>query len=132
MVCILLVDDNPADVRLVREGLRSCSIAADLIIADDGEQALKMLSDGEVKPAFMIVDLNLPKFSGLDLLERLCASERPPVIVLSGSENPRDKKRALELGASEYILKPLDYEAFIQQIAAAIEKWGASAFHTTA
>jgi DNA-binding response OmpR family regulator len=103
-------------VHLVREGLRVSAIPADLVIASDGEQALRFLSEFNVKPGFIILDLNLPKFSGLELLERYRADERPPVVVLSGSENPRDKTRALELGASDYILKPFDYQEFIQLV----------------
>jgi chemotaxis family two-component system response regulator Rcp1 len=131
MFHILLVEDNPGDVHLVREGLRVSAIPADLVIASDGEQALRFLSEFNVKPGFIILDLNLPKFSGLELLERYRADERPPVVVLSGSENPRDKTRALELGASEYILKPFDYQEFIQLVRGTVERWGGSASHAS-
>ena len=132
MLRILLAEDNPGDVRLVSESLRTSSVKTDLMIASDGEQALRFLSDSDVKPAFVFLDLNLPKLSGLEILERYSACERPPVIVLSGSENPRDKARALELGASEYILKPIDYQDFIQVVQSAVQRWGgASALHAT-
>src|SRR5712691_7085571 len=103
MVHILLIEDNTADVMLVREALRTCPIPADVTIAYDGEQGLRLLTNPKFKPDFILLDLNLSKASGLELLEHFPAWEGPPVIVLSGSDSPSDKRRALELGARDYV-----------------------------
>ena len=127
MLHILLVEDNPADVLLVREGIRASSVEADVTIAYDGEQALRFLSLMQQDFALIITDLNLPKFSGLELLERYRASGGPPVVVLTGSENPADEKRARELGASDYVVKPMIFEQFIGTVKEMVERWGSRA-----
>ncbi|MCU1336583.1 MAG: rcp1 3 [Bryobacterales bacterium] len=123
MVHILLIEDNVADVMLVREALRTCSIPADVMIAYDGEQGLRLLTELNFQPDFILLDLNLPKFSGLQLLERYHAQEGPPLIVLSGSNNPSDKERALELGARDYVQKPMTWPDFIQAVHDIVRRW---------
>lgn len=131
MLHILLVEDNGGDVLLVREGIRASSVEADVIIAYDGEQALRFLSHFKLDFAFIFLDLNIPKFSGLDLLRRYNASQGPPVVVLTSSNAPNDEKVARELGAKDYIVKPLAFEEFIQTVKNAVEKWGAVAAANT-
>jgi DNA-binding response OmpR family regulator len=123
MVHILLIEDNVADVMLVREALRSCSTPADVVIAYDGDQGLRLLTETNFKPDFILLDLNLPKFSGLQLLESYNAQEGPPVIVLSGAGNPGDRERVLELGAREYVQKPLDFRGFTQIVHGIVGRW---------
>jgi len=123
MVHILLIEDNVADVLLVREALRSCSIPADVMIAYDGEQGLRMLTELNLKPDFILLDLNLPKFSGLQLLQRYNTQQGAPVIVLSGADNRGDGERALELGAREYVQKPMDFRKFIQTVHEIVGRW---------
>jgi DNA-binding response OmpR family regulator len=93
------------------------------MIAYDGEQGLRLLNELNFKPDFILLDLNLPKFSGLELLERYHAKEGPPLIVLSGSDNPTEKERAMELGARDYVQKPLAWPDFIQAVHDVMMRW---------
>ena len=123
MVHILLIEDNPADVLLVREALRSYSTPADSVSAYDGEQGLQLLTDRTFKPDLILLDVNLPKFSGLELLERYDTREGAPVIVLTSSDDADDRERALELGAREYIQKPVGFREFIDVIHDIVDRW---------
>lgn len=123
MLHILLIEDSPADVLLVREAIRTSAIKADVVIAYDGEQAMRLLAESDLKLDFILIDLSLPKFNGLQVLERYRANAGPPVIVLSGSAKPEDRERALGLGAREYVLKPSSPEAFIEAVQRLIERW---------
>ena len=93
-----------------------------LTVATDGEQALTMLADEQFKPAMIILDLSLPVLSGYDVLERNPRKDIP-VVVFSGSSNPADVQRALDLGACEYFVKPIDLEAYQDAVLGMIEKW---------
>jgi len=122
---LLLVEDNPGDVLLIREAIRSSSLDADVLVAYDGEQALRFLSQFQSNPDMILLDLNVPKFSGLEILERYGRADTgPPFIVLTSSENPLDKQRAVELGARDYLQKPLDLNTYIATVRGAIERHG--------
>lgn len=123
MLQVLLVEDNPGDVLLVREAIRSASLDVDVLVACDGEQALRFLAQHNVKPDMVLLDLNVPKFSGLEILERYGPKTGPPFIVLTSSANPFDKERAVALGACEYLEKPLDLSSYIKTVHGAIERW---------
>jgi CheY-like chemotaxis protein len=114
MLHILLIEDNTADVMLIREALRTCPIAADVTIASDAEDGLKLLTEGAFKPDLVFLDLSLPKFSGLELLER--CPNLPPVVLFSGSYNPADKERAMALGVLDFVQKPIEFQDFIEVI----------------
>jgi DNA-binding response OmpR family regulator len=120
---LLVIEDNPGDVLLIREAVRGASVAADVMIAYDGEQALRMLLHDDVTPDFIFLDLNLPKHHGMEILKLYHATERPPWVVLTSSSNPQDRKRALELGAREYIVKPMDLEEYIATVRESFERW---------
>ena len=122
MLRIFLIEDNPADVMLVREALDRSWVAHELMVAHDGEQALRMLDDLRSEPHLILLDLNVPKLDGLALLQR---SDRlgAPVIVLTGSENPEDKSRALALGARDYVVKPLKFDDFVETIRRMLDRW---------
>jgi two-component system, chemotaxis family, response regulator Rcp1 len=122
MFHVLLVEDNGADVLMVREAIRTSPVEADLLIAYDGHQAIRFLTELKFKPDLIILDLNIPKFSGLQILERQ-RSQGTPVIVLTSSLNPEDKKRAMELGAREYINKPSELDSFIRSIQEMLQRW---------
>jgi len=114
------VEDNRADVILVREALEEHGIQCDLMVLSDGEQALKFVAKvegGEVRCAELVVlDLNLPKASGLRVLERMRASPKcasVPVVILSSSDAPKDISEAKKLGATRYIKKPSHLEDFM-------------------
>jgi two-component system response regulator len=123
MLHILLVEDNPPDVLMAREGIRKSSISADVTVAYDGEQAIRILTEQSFKPDFVILDLNLPKFSGFTLLERYRTQDGPPVVVLSGSDRESDRQQALKLGAQEYVVKPLGFDAYVDTVTALVERW---------
>jgi CheY-like chemotaxis protein len=110
---ILLIEDNPADVYLVREVLAAHHIAAEFHSIDDGEKALEMLDRMEQDPGplamdLVLLDLNLPRCDGMQVLARIAAGARLstiPVIVLTSSDSPRDKERVLSLGAVALVRK---------------------------
>ena len=122
MLHIFLIEDNPADVLLVREALDRSWVEHELLVAHDGEQALRMLDDLRSEPDLILLDLNVPKLDGLALLQR---SDRlgAPVIVLTGSENPADKTKALALGARDYVVKPVQFEDFVEAIRRMLDRW---------
>ena len=122
MLHILLVEDNAADVLLVREAIRNSNVKADVLIAYDGEQALRLLVELKFRPDLIVLDLNVPKFNGFAILEHYRSCDGAPVMVLTCSENPEDKKRALALGAREYIIKPPSFQGFISTVQQAIER----------
>jgi DNA-binding response OmpR family regulator len=127
MIHILLIEDNPGDVLMIREALRTCDIAADVVIAFDGEEGLRLLGDERVPIDLVLLDLNLPKFGGLDVLERTRKMGRPPVIIFSGSDKESDRHRALELGALEFVTKPPQFGEFCRAIHAILRRWKARA-----
>ena len=122
MLHILLVEDNAADVLLVREAIRTSSIKADVMIAYDGEQALRLLMELKFKPDLIVLDLNVPKFDGFAILEQYRSREGAPIMVLTSSTNPEDTMRAFELGVREYIIKPLSFHGFITTVQEAIAR----------
>jgi CheY-like chemotaxis protein len=117
---ILLVEDNPGDVELVREALAEGGIPNSVNVVADGDEAMAYLRGegkhaGAVLPDFMLLDLKLPKKGGLEVLAEMkgdAALRRIPVIVLSSSDAPQDVLRAYDLQASCYITKPADLDEF--------------------
>jgi len=110
---ILMVEDNLADVRLVREALEEHGVQCELVVITDGERAIRFIQSldaGDTPlPDLAILDLNLPKKSGIDVLRQLRAGgrcSRIPVTVLSSSDHPTDKNEAFRFGASRYLRKP--------------------------
>ena len=118
---VLLVEDNAADAFLVRQGLAASPIPVKLHIAQDGMQALLMLSSGAFQPDLVILDLNLPNVSGHDLVE-LFDPKDVPVVVFSSSQDD-DMKRSLALGACDHVQKPTDIHAYSDAVCGIVEKW---------
>jgi CheY-like chemotaxis protein len=118
---ILLVEDDAGDTVLINEIIGELSIPVNLHLARDGEQALQMLGDHLFEPDLVILDLNLPKASGHEVLAR-----RPlrtvPVVVFTGSTSEADIQRSLNLGAQEYFRKPLDLNAYREIVRGIVEK----------
>jgi CheY-like chemotaxis protein len=117
---ILLVEDNPADVLLLREALTSHDVRSSLFIANDGDEAIRFLDDIEATqlpcPDLVVLDLNLPRRSGFEVLQKVRCGERcreKPVVILSSSEAARDREQAARLGASCYIHKPSSLKDFM-------------------
>jgi two-component system, chemotaxis family, response regulator Rcp1 len=112
---IVIVEDNPADVKIVQMALRRCEHDLEMIVLEDGARAIDYFSaEGDVPVCDLILlDLNLPRVSGFEVLEFLKTSPRlkkTPVVVLSGSSSQQDITRAYELGANSYISKPAHVE----------------------
>lgn len=110
MFRILLVEDNPGDVLLFREALKTCCSPCELLVATDGLKALRMLKDAGDHPIadLIVLDVNLPKHGGDEVLERIRkepSMAETPVIMLTSSASPLDKERASRLGASLYLEK---------------------------
>jgi two-component system, chemotaxis family, response regulator Rcp1 len=121
-VIILLVEDAPGDTHLIKEALETCPVPVALTVAEDGEKALTLLTEGEIKPDLVILDLNIPKVSGHSVLEQYHRTEKPPVVVFSSSKI--DILRAMALGASEVVHKPMDVQAFMDAVRGIVRRWG--------
>jgi two-component system response regulator len=119
---ILLVDDSPDDVALTLRAFRTNNITNKVDVAPDGEEALNyMLRDAESrpKPVLILLDINLPKVSGLEVLRRIRADERTrylPVVVLSTSSEDRDIVESYDLGANSYVRKPVVFNEFVDAV----------------
>lgn len=119
-VVILLVEDDPADVELVRQGLQDTTVAVDLNLVHDGIEALAYLRgegeySGALIPDLILLDLKMPKKGGLEVLAEVKADEHlrsVPVIVLTTSDAPDDILRAYRLQASCVVTKPSDLDEF--------------------
>jgi CheY-like chemotaxis protein len=118
---IFLAEDNSGDVELVREALQEHHIAYHLQVASDGAEVkgyLARLGDpGAACPDLVLMDLNLPKAHGFELFELFRANERCgriPVIVVTSSSAPKDRERAVALGAARYFRKPSELAEYMQ------------------
>lgn len=131
LIQILLVEDSPGDVLLTREALREGRVANELNVVGDGEQALRYLRrEGEyadrVRPDIVLLDLNLPRKDGREVLEEVKADpelRRIPVIVLTTSNRDEDVVRAYDAHANSYIRKPVDLEKFMRVVRSIEDYW---------
>ena len=124
VVDILLVDDNPRDAELTIRALKKHNLANQIFVVEDGADALDFLfgrgkyTGREIVnlPKVVLLDLKLPKLNGLEVLRAIRADEQtrkiPVVVVTSSAEDP-DIKAAYELGANSYVVKPVDFDAFL-------------------
>ena len=115
---ILLIEDNPSDVELTRRAFPKSRIGNEVVAVEDGEQALKYLETSEL-PAVTLLDLNLPKMSGLEVLRRIRADARTrrlPVVILTSSKEEQDVAAGYDLGVNSYIRKPVDFRQFAQSM----------------
>jgi len=115
---VLLAEDNPADVYLVREALRENQVDCTVRVASDGKEVLQVLSGelpGREALNLIILDLNLPRHDGIEILERMrdLGLSHIPVVVLTSSDSPRDRETAIQLGAVRYLRKPSVLEQFL-------------------
>jgi CheY-like chemotaxis protein len=124
MLHLLLVEDNPADVFLIREALRTCPIPADVTIAYDGEQALRLLGDSSRKPDLVVLDLNVPRYDGYEILKRYRRGGGAPVVVFTASSEQNERGRAMALGAVDLVVKPVETQAFMKAVQDMVERWG--------
>jgi len=119
---VLLAEDNPGDVMLTKKALEQGKIANNLHVVTDGVEALQFLrQDGEYadepRPDLVLLDLNMPRKDGQDVLEELQEEpdlRRIPVVVLTSSESEEDIAKSYELNANAYLTKPVDFDGFIE------------------
>jgi len=124
---ILLVEDNPNDVKLTLRALKKRNLVNDIQVVSDGVEALDYIycrnqfSDRnfEEYPKVIFLDLKLPKVNGLEVLAKLKSDERTrhiPIVVLTSSSEDSDLKKCYDLGVNSYIVKPVDFESFVESV----------------
>lgn len=117
---ILLIEDNIDDERLTLRALRKNNIMNEVVVAGDGEQALKYLEDpASLLPAVVVLDLKLPRLSGLEVLEKIRGNPRTaliPTVVLTSSDDEAQVDKAYRSGANSFIRKPTDAEEFSEMV----------------
>jgi two-component system, response regulator len=120
---ILLIEDDPNDVELIQIALNSYNFVNKIDVVSDGEQAIHYLfgRDGQLPthplPRLILLDLKLPKIDGIQLLEMIRSSPRTRnlvVVVMTSSAESRDLKACYDLGVNSYIVKPLDFQQFVE------------------
>jgi chemotaxis family two-component system response regulator Rcp1 len=128
---ILLVEDNPGDVRLTKEAMRDSKVRNNMEVVMDGVEALAFLHkngpfSGFFRPDLILLDLNLPLKSGLEVLQEIKADEnlkRIPVVILTTSQAEKDIIKSYDLHANAYITKPVDLDQFIAVVKAIEGFW---------
>jgi two-component system, response regulator len=124
---ILLVEDNPDDVALTLRALKKNDIASNVVVARDGLEALDLLFGpegkptqlGDIPPVLVLLDLKLPRISGIEVLQRLRSEDRTkhvPVVILTTSREEQDIIDGYRFGANSYIRKPVDFEKFVEAV----------------
>ena len=126
-VTILLIEDDPGHAKLIEKNVRRAGVVNDITHLEDGTKAMAYLFDrGDARkadPMLVLLDLNLPDMSGIDILAQIKADatlKRTPVIVLTTTDDKLEIQRCYDLGCNVYITKPVEYEGF----AAAIRQLG--------
>ena len=124
---ILLVEDNPDDEALTIRALKKNNIGNDLAVVRDGAEALEFLfctgayadRNPNDRPQVILLDINLPKVDGLEVLRRIRADESTrllPVVILTSSKEEQDMIRSYSLGANSYVRKPVDFDQFVEAV----------------
>ena len=124
---ILLVEDNPNDAELALRALKKNNLANNVVVVNDGEEALNFIfargsySNRNMKsgPRVILLDLKLPKVDGLEVLKAIKSDERTkiiPVVVLTSSKEEKDMIESYKLGVNSYILKPVDFDKFVDSV----------------
>lgn len=130
---ILLVENDHAEAELTTLALRRAGFAGKLVHAEDGFEAFRLLGmeGGQAPrlPSLILLDVNMPKINGLEVLSRLKADERVkpiPVVMVSSSERTSDHDEAHRLGATRFVVKPVEFDRFLDAIASLAEFWAPS------
>jgi CheY-like chemotaxis protein len=116
-VSVLLVEDSRADVYIIEQCLHEAGLNCCTTVISDGEAALHFLQERGDQPELIILDLNLPKLSGIDVLRELMNNSqlpRVPIVILTSSDSPRDKANAAIVPHSCFLRKPMDLDGFMQ------------------
>lgn len=117
-----MIEDNPTDVFMVREAISAHDLNIDLHLMEDGEQAIRFIAEIDADPharcpQLFLLDLNLPKMSGIEVLAYIRRSKRcagSPVLIITSSDAQNDRAKSSALGATEYFRKPSGYEAYLR------------------
>ena len=118
----MLIEDNPTDVFLVKEAIAAHALNVELHLMEDGEQAVRFIGGMDANPEarcprLFLLDLNLPKTSGIEVLAHIRKSKRcasTPVVVITSSNAPDDRQQSTALGATAYFRKPSGYDAYLK------------------
>ncbi len=121
---ILLIEDNPDDIALTIRALKKNNLLNEIVIARDGAEAIDLLfGTDEVPPIrlpeLVLLDLNMPRISGLEVLQRIRSDERTrllPVVVMTTSDEERDRIESYRLGANSYVAKPVEFAEFSKAV----------------
>jgi chemotaxis family two-component system response regulator Rcp1 len=120
-LCVLVAEDNPADVFLIREALTGRFPDVEIVVQEDGEQMMHWIDEAERGatpcPDVILLDLNLPRISGEEALWKLRRSgicSDVPAVIVTSSDSPRDRKATASLGANHYFRKPTDLDEFMK------------------
>jgi DNA-binding response OmpR family regulator len=123
---MLLVEDDPRDVELIMEALGDYNLANEVVVARDGEEALDYLYCRENfkarpigNPAVVLLDLKLPKVSGMEVLKQIRSDEKLkmiPIVILTSSREERDWIESYKLGINAYVVKPVDFHDFVEAV----------------
>jgi len=127
----LLVEDNPGDVRLTQEALKSHKVQNNLHVVTDGEEAMAFLRKqgkykGAARPDIILLDLNLPKKDGREVLAEIKSDpnlKTIPVVIISSSEAEQDVIKSYDLNANCYVTKPVNFDQFIKVVQSINEFW---------
>jgi two-component system, chemotaxis family, response regulator Rcp1 len=128
---VLLVEDDPGDVILTQEGLRASKLHINLHVVDNGEKALAFLHreppyDDAPRPGLIILDLNLPRINGMEVLKEIKSNEMLqtiPTVILTTSRAEEDVIRSYKLGANCYVSKPLNLDEFVKVVGSIESFW---------
>lgn len=128
-VNVLVVEDSPADVRLIREALKNTTVPLQLTVAHDGVEAMQYLHESErmeTLPDLMLLDLNLPRKNGREVLAEVKTSpnlKQIPVLVMTSSRSDEDINQAYALNANCYITKPYDFQEYVDVVRSIEHFW---------
>ncbi|WP_024873179.1 response regulator [Tolumonas lignilytica] len=125
---LLLVEDNPQDEKLILRSLKKMNLANQIDVVRDGQQALDYLFQenefahlqGMPLPTVVLLDINLPRVNGLDVLAKLRLDPQTkllPIVILTSSDDERDRLKSYENGANSFVNKPLDFSEFAETVA---------------
>ncbi|MDN5200184.1 response regulator [Fulvivirgaceae bacterium BMA10] len=126
---ILLVEDDVVDQMTVTRSLKELNVANELYVANNGEEGLDVLKSNNEKPGLILLDLNMPKMNGIEFLQIIKTDDNfkmIPVVVLTTSKQEKDKVESFNLGIAGYMVKPVDYDQFLDIMKSIHHYWSTS------